>query len=558
MDMPGSLTEVVGLHDEGDDSTAVIFVETGKEPVRISRAAFIAETRRHAAAALAAGIRPGDLVVIAHESPLSLAYGFWGLIFAGAIPSIYTTPNERLFPEVYMANVSAMLRDNGAVALLTSDDLADLFSGGIDCRVVGLERMLAGGPPAAAFPGPTLSARAGDLAYIQTSSGTTGNQRGVPTTHGMVANQIAGLADRMDVRPGDVIISWMPLYHDGGLVLGAILPFYRRVPVVLISPLDWVRHPAILFKAIHEHRGTFVNMPNFAFNHCVRRIRERDLEGIRLDGMRAFVNGSERVYPTSFDRFLERFGPLGVTRDRLGTAYGLAENTLMVSHTVTGTPSTYDAVDRERLEIHGEAVPVPAGSPGAVVHVSCGPPLPGVEVRIRDDDDRDLPERRVGQIVIRTGSLFSGYHRHPELNASLFRGGWFLTGDMGYVAGGEIYIVGRLKDLIINGGKNIYPADLEEIVAAVPGVKPGRVVCFGVPDEAEGTELIAVVAETGAESAPERAEIGKRIRAEVNRRTSLTVNFVDVLPERWIIKTSSGKTSRTANRRKWMEARKTP
>jgi len=158
--------------------------------------------------------------------------------------------------------------------------------------------------------------------------------------------------------------------------------------------------------------------------------------------------------------------------------------------------------------------------------------------------------------VIRTGSLFSGYYRRPEMNAQLFRGEWFLTGDMGYLADGQVYIVGRLKDLIINGGKNIYPADVEEIVGTVPGVKPGRVVAFGVPDDTEGTELIAVVAEVSPEAPEEQAEIAKRIRVEVNRRTSLTVSFVDVLSGRWIIKTSSGKTSRSANRRKWLEAKR--
>jgi acyl-CoA synthetase (AMP-forming)/AMP-acid ligase II len=551
-----SIVETAGFADGGGDGIAIFFVETGKETRTISRREFVAHARRHAAAALRAGVRPGDLVVIAHDSPLALAYGFWGLILAGAVPSIYTTPNERLFPEVYRANVSAMLEDNGARALLTSDELAEVFTGRIPTRVLGLERMLAEAADAPAPPAPEVSVPPDRLAYLQTSSGTTGNQRGVPTTHGMIRNQIEALAARMDVRPDDVIVSWMPLYHDGGLILGAILPFHSRVPVVLISPLDWVRHPAILFKAIHDHRGTFVNMPNFAFNHCVRRIRDRDLEGIRLDGMRAFVNGSERVYHTSFERFLERFAPLGVTRDRLGTAYGLAENTLMVSHTVTGTPLVYDTVDREALELRNEAVPVATGTADAVVNVSCGPPLDGVEVRIRDDGDRDLPERKVGQIVIRSGSLFSGYYRRPERNAQLFRGEWFLTGDMGYLADGQVYVVGRLKDLIIHGGKNIYPADVEEIVGTVPGVKPGRVVAFGVPDEAEGTELIAVVAEVAPEAPEEQAEIAKRIRVEVNRRTSLTVSFVDVLSGRWIIKTSSGKTSRSANRRKWLEAKR--
>jgi acyl-CoA synthetase (AMP-forming)/AMP-acid ligase II len=538
------------------DSLAITYIETGCDPVRTTRAEFAITARRYAAAVRAVGIRPGDLVLVAHEDTMSLFYSFWGLLLVGAIPSIYTIPNERLFPEIYMANVAALVKDIDARALLTSDALAEQFASRIPCPVTGFSRVLEALPEArAAAPAPGHRAQPEDLAYVQTSSGTTGNQRCVPTTHRMVLVQLAALARRMDVRRDDVIANWMPLYHDGGLILGAVMPLLCGVPVVMMSPLDWVRHPAILFHAIGQHGATFCNMPNFAFNHLVRRVRERDLEGLSLAGVRAFVNGSERVYHTSFEGFLERFGPLGVTRDRLGVAYGLAENTLMAAHTRTGDPLVYDAVDRRRLELEQIAAPADPAHADAVINVSCGPPLDGVAIEIRDDDDRPLPERRVGQVAIRSGSLFTGYHRRPDLSADLFRGEWFLTGDMGYLADGQLYVVGRLKDLIINGGKNIYPADLEEIVSTIPGVRPGRVAVFGVPDETEGTELIAVVAEIDSEDPEVKAEAGRQIRRAITQQMSLTVSFVDVLSERWIIKTSSGKTSRVANRRKWLEGR---
>ncbi len=556
LDRSATLIEAFGRSRIDPASLAITYIETGCDPVRISRAEFAITARRYAAAMRAVGVRPGDLVLVAHEDTMSLFYAFWGLLLLGAVPSIYTIPNERLFPEIYMANVAALVKDIDARALLTSDPLAEQFANRIPCPVIGFSRVLEALPQArdGAFSSDHPAAD-DDLAYVQTSSGTTGNQRCVPTTHRMVLVQLASLARRMDVRQDDVIANWMPLYHDGGLILGAVMPLLCGVPVVMMSPLDWVRHPAILFKAIGEHGATFCNMPNFAFNHLVRRVRERDVEGLSLAGVRAFVNGSERVYHTSFEGFLERFGALGVTRDRLGVAYGLAENTLMAAHTATGRPLVFDAVDRRRLEAEQVAVPVEPSHDDAVINVSCGPPLDGVAVEILDEEDKPLPPRRVGQVAIRSGSLFKGYHRRPDLSADLFRGEWFLTGDMGYLADGELYVVGRLKDLIINGGKNIYPADLEEIVSAIPGVRPGRVAVFGVPDEAEGTELIAVVVEIDSEDPEAKAEVDRAIRRAITRQMSLTVSFVDVLSERWIIKTSSGKTSRIANRRKWLEGR---
>ncbi len=559
LDVARSLLDAVAT-PPGADSLAFTYIETGREAVPVSRGSFESQVRHYATALSAQGIQPRDLVLIAHDDTLAVVAMFWALLRIGAIPSLYAVPTDRLFPEVYMANVAALVREIGARALVTLDACAENFARLGDCPVIGSGRLEAAledlarlpAPPDAPAPHP---AALDDVAYVQTSSGTTGAQRCVPTTHRMVLSQVGALARRMDVRPGEVIANWMPLYHDGGLIFGVIMPLLCRVPAVLMSPLDWVRHPAILLRSIRDHGATFFNMPNFAFNHMVRRIRERDLDGVRLDRVRSFVNGSERVYHTSFENFLGRFGELGLTRQQLGVAYGMAENTLMVTHTRTGAPVVYDAVDRQRLEVEQVAEPVASTTPGAVTNVSCGPPIDGVEVVVLDEQDRPLPERRIGQVAIRSASLFGGYYRRPELTAEFFRGDLFLTGDMGYLAGGELYIVGRLKDLIISGGKNVYPADVEEVATSIPGVRPGRVAAFGVPDEFEGTELIALVVEVETEDPAEKTEIERAIRRAVTQRMGLTLGFVDILNERWVIKTSSGKTSRGACRRKWLADR---
>lgn len=550
-----TLTEVLGQTETDPEATAIIFAQTGSDPVTISRGRFLATARRYAHSLAAQGIRAGDLVLVAHDDTMVLVYCFWGLLLLGAVPSIYTTPNEKLDPAIYSHNIAALVREVDAAAFLAHDRFVETFQSALGCPAIAFGKIEAGLAAAPESDPPIYPARPDDLAYVQTSSGTTGNQRCVPTSHRMVIKQLVGFAKRMEVGSDDVIVNWMPLYHDGGLIFGTILPIAAQVPVVLISPLDWVRHPGILFKAAAAHRGTLFNMPNFAFNHLVRRVRERDMDGISLSHVRAIVNGSERVYHTSFERFIERFAGFGIRRDQLGVAYGLAENTLMAAHTRIGQMPAYDAVDRDQMELEQMAVPLGADDPKAVMNVSCGPPLDGVQIQIVGDSHEVLPERRIGQVAIRSESLFSGYYRRPEVTAHLFIGDWFLTGDMGYLADGELYIVGRLKDLIINGGKNLYPADIEEIVSTVAGVRPGRVVAFGVPDENEGTELIAVVAEVDAESDEQKAEIERQIRRAVTQETSLTLSFLDLLTERWIIKTSSGKTSRVANRRKWLAAR---
>src|SRR5690606_13134490 len=318
------------------------------------------------------------------------------------------------------------------------------------------------------------------IAFLQHSSGTTGLQKGVALSHGAVRRQLAAYGEAIGLTAGDVIVSWLPLYHDMGLIAGFMLPLVAGVPLVLMSPFDWVRHPALLLRAIHDFGGTLCWLPNFAYNHCARRIRRRDSEGVSLASMRLFVNCSEPVRAESHDLFLERFAVHGVTAEMLAVSYAMAENTFAVTQTPPGRPATLDIIDLPALASAGEARPVPPDHPAAVTKVSCGPPIPGTAVRVVNKDGRVLPERQVGELAIRSDYMLSEYYRRPDL--APFRDGWYLTGDMGYMVDGEVFVIGRSKELIINAGKNIYPQDLEAIVNSVPGVHPGRAVVFGVPD----------------------------------------------------------------------------
>jgi acyl-CoA synthetase (AMP-forming)/AMP-acid ligase II len=501
----------------------------------------------------------------------------------GAIPSMFPTLTEKLDPQVYMRGMAELARLSGVAAVLTTDAFAPTLQPHLPCPVFGSAALNRGDPqigqikqvsekeeiwrgpqPDSVLKSAESAQSADQIAFLQHSSGTTGLQKGVALSHTAVLNQLAAYGDTLSLHEDDVIVSWLPLYHDMGLIAGFLLPLVQGLPLVLMSPFDWVQHPALLFRAIHDHRATLCWLPNFAYNHCARRIRRRDSDGLSAASMRLFVNCSEPVRADSHALFLERFAANGVRPEMLGVSYAMAENTFAVTQTVPGRAARLDYVAAEALS-SGYASVVEGGEDAercdalrkvrrtgepVAPRVSCGPPIPGTELRVLDDDGRPLPDRFVGQIAIRSNCLLTGYYRRDDLQP-FTADGWFLTGDRGYVAEGEVFVVGRAKDLIINAGKNIYPGDIEAIVNEVPGIHAGRAVAFGVPDEREGTELLAVVAEARATEVVERQAIARAIRAAVAQQAAVTLSYVHLVGPRWLLKTSSGKLARAANRDKW-------
>ncbi len=548
-----TLLDAVALRPEEDECDAIVYRETDKQPVVVSRRDFRRATVAYAAALNKMGIAPRDLVVIAHTQDLESIYAFWGALLAGAIPSMFPTLTEKLDAGIYTQSMAELVRLSGVRAILTTDAFASELGAHVACPVYGSAQLAASISAADVEPFAPRPPDPDETAFLQHSSGTTGLQKGVALSHRAVLNQIASYSDAIQLSAQDVIVSWLPLYHDMGLIAGFLLPLMQGTPLVLMSPFDWVQHPAILFRAIHDHGGTLCWLPNFAYNHCARRVRRRDTEGLSLANMRMFVNCSEPVRHDSHQLFLERFAPQGVKPEMLAVSYAMAENTFAVTQTPPGQPARLDVVDRVELEQNRTARPVHRDDPNAQVRVSCGPVIAGTGVRVVNDKGQVLSERRVGQVAIQSDTMLSGYYKRPDLQP--FHDGWYLTGDMGYIAEGEVYIVGRLKDLIINAGKNIYPQDIEAIVNTVPGVHAGRAVAFGVPDEREGTELVAVVAEVATIDTAARKHIAAQIRQTVARQSMVSVSYVHLVDSRWLVKTSSGKIARHANRDKWLAER---
>jgi acyl-CoA synthetase (AMP-forming)/AMP-acid ligase II len=321
-----------------------------------------------------------------------------------------------------------------------------------------------------------------------------------------------------------------------------------------MSPFHWIRDPKILLHAIDRHNGTLCWLPNFAYNFLATRIRDVDIEGLNLASLRALVNCSEPVYAESHQLFAERFKPYGFREEALTTCYAMAENTFAVTQGGIDAPITLDIVDRQRLMEDRIAI-APNGNSTAQTLVSCGAPIPGCAVRIVDDNRNLLPERYVGEIALKSDSMLTGYYKRPEETDAVMQDGWYFTGDMGYVAEGDLYITGRKKDLIIVGGKNVYPQDIENLLNGVRGIHPGRVVAFGVFNDKLGTEDVAIIAEVHTDSdldADKKSDIVRDVRARVAQNTDVTARYVQLVDPMWLIKTSSGKIARSANREKFL------
>lgn len=533
------------------DEVALVLVQHDGERTLTYRE-FMARAEAYAHSLAAFGTRRGDLVVLVHEHGEALLAAFWGALLLRAIPSIFPFLSDKLEPERYYSSVRQLVERSGVAAVITTDAMREPLANalaGLDVIVTTLD---AAGTAEIHADFTLNAARSEDTAFLQHSSGSTGLQKGVMLTHGAVIRQVEAYGRVIGLSEDDVIVSWLPLYHDMGLIAGFVMPLVQGVKLVLMSPFHWVRDPQILLHAIHRHRGTLCWQPNFAYNFLATRVRDSSIAGVELSSWRAAINCSEPVVAESHRVFLEHFQPHGFRAEALATCYAMAENTFAVTQSALPGPPNVDWVDADALMTERHAAPV-GGNHRALAVVSCGKAIPGCEVRIMSDNGQLLPERRVGEIALRSDSMLEGYFHQPELSASVLTDGWYHTGDMGYLADGELYVTGRKKDLIIVGGKNIYPQDIENLLNDIAGVHAGRVVAFGVYNERLGTEDVALVAEVDTDDPEAQAEIMRAIRARVTQTLDVAARYVHLVDSRWLLKTSSGKVARSANREKFLQ-----
>ncbi|MGD8822030.1 MAG: AMP-binding protein [Anaerolineales bacterium] len=504
-----------------------------------------------------AGIEPGEPVVIILEHGADLIFAFLGGILHGSIPSIMPFLTEKLSPERYRQSLAALVEITRPACIVTypefGPEVEQALAGGSSVRQVLFSHEIVPSPRVDFEELDGIDVEEDAIVLLQHSSGTTGLQKGVALSHRAVMTQVEAYAQAISMTADDVVVSWLPLYHDMGLIAGFLMPLLLDSALVLMSPFDWVRAPYMLMQAVSQFNGTLSWLPNFAYNFCAQKIRDKDLEGVDLASWRAVINCSEPMRFESHQAFQERFAPYGLNGEALATCYAMAENVFAVSQGGMEGPVTVDEIDRRAFQEDRLAA---APDEGAVIKMlSAGRPIPGTEVRILDDDRSPLPERRIGEIALRSNCMLSGYFHRQDLTDKAFHDGWYLTGDLGYLADGELYVSGRIKELIIVGGKNVYPQDLEELTYDVDGVYPGRAVAFGVFNEKMGTEDVAVVAEVETTDPDELRSITNGIRAAIAKGSDVAVRYIELVPRGWMIKTSSGKPARNANRDKYLAQR---
>jgi acyl-CoA synthetase (AMP-forming)/AMP-acid ligase II len=559
-----TLAHLVHRHFQSiPEQPSVILQHARQEDKTLSYRALVENSYRYARTYAREGIQPGDVVVLILQHGEDLIHSFWGAILFGAIPAIMPFLTEKLSPERYRADLSVLISIAKPAAIVTypefeqevrdalcHDNLPGSPANSVRAVILTSRLEPAAEPDFLWLPG--LERAPEDIVLLQHSSGTTGLQKGVALSHQAVLNQLDAYSGTLRLASDDVVVSWLPLYHDMGLIAAYLMPILRGIPLVLMSPFDWVRAPYRLLQSISRHKGTLSWLPNFAYNFCAQKVRDRDLEGVDLSSLRALTNCSEPVKWESHQAFYERFKVYGLRESALQCSYAMAENVFAVTQTDLDSAPVIDEVDREAY-LTTRVAHTPLDGRPTIRMMSSGKPLPNTRIRILDEEDHDLPDRVIGEIALRSNCMFTGYYNRPDATEEAFKDGWYLTGDYGYTLHGEVFVVGRKKDMIIIGGKNVYPQDLEALAYEVGGIHAGRAVAFGIDDEAAGTEEVVIVVEVDTGDLSERQKIADALRAHITRHSAIALRHAHVVGAQWILKTSSGKTARSANREKFLK-----
>ncbi len=492
------------------------------------------------------GVTPGDRIAIMLPTETSFFEAFLGTLYAGGVPVPMYPPFRRSQIEDHLRRQAGILRNAGVSILVTTGDIIRLGP-----LLLGLAEKLRRietvsdlkGEGALDMPYP---ADAQTTALIQYTSGSTGDPKGVVLTHANLLSNIRAMGDALEASSADIFVSWLPLYHDMGLIGAWLGSLYYGVLAIIMSPLTFLADPSRWLRVISHHRATLSAAPNFAFELCCKRIQDEDIVGLDLSSLRAMLNGAEPVSPATIKRFEERFSKYGFRPELMGPVYGLAENSVGLAFPPLGRKPIVDRIDRTALARDGVAVRSAPDDATAISLVACGQPLTGHEIRIIDDSGRELPERREGRLQFKGPSATSGYFRNKEKNRTLFDGEWLDSGDRAYLAAGDVYITGRVKDIIIKAGRNLYPHEIEELVGGLEDVRKGCVAAVASPDPVSGTERLILLVETRLTEKKELERLEGRIREACVDKLNMPPDVIELVPPHTVPKTSSGKIRRAA------------
>ncbi len=543
-----TLTEALEYHVERQpDRLTVHLYEEGKETPLTYRQLYDGALG-YAARLAQAGLQPGQMVAIMLPTCKEYLYSFYGVLLAGGVPVPLYPPARLTTIEDHMTRHVGILKSAGATIMITVPEakaLAYLLRAQVESLRAVLMPADLEGSGAGFVP---VRRKGGDIGFLQYTSGSTGNPKGVVLSHANLLVNVQAMGKAVSAGPGDVFVSWLPLYHDMGLIGGCFATMFLGFPVVLMSPLAFLSRPGSWMRAIHRHRGTLSGGPNFSYELCLRRITDEEMEGIDLSSWRFAFNGAEPVSPETLLAFGDKFSKYKFRKTSFSPCYGLAECTVGVAFTTPGEPWRMDALDRESFSKTGEAVLAQPDDPAPLKVVGCGHVVEGHDLRVVDAAGLELPDRQEGLLQFRGPSATSGYYRNPAATKNLFAGEWVNTGDRAYLKEGMVYITGREKDIIIRGGRNISPYELEQAVGDLAGVRRGCVAVFGSRDAATGTERVVVLAEMRNPDASRHESLKRMINELALSLIGAPADDIVLAPPATVPKTSSGKIRRVAAR----------
>ncbi|HRQ97493.1 MAG TPA: AMP-binding protein [Candidatus Accumulibacter phosphatis] len=515
----------------------------------LSYGELLAESRRVATALVSRGLLPRQAVALMLPTGRDYLTSFFGVMIAGGIPVPIYPPARMAQIEDHLRRHARILANAEAVFIITVPQARGVAAL-LRSEAPTLREVLTPDDLSAVAMPLLYRPAATDTAFLQYTSGSTGDPKGVVLSHANLLANLRAMGEAVAATGDDVFVSWLPLYHDMGLIGAWFGSLYFGMLLVLMSPLAFLSRPVRWLRVISQHRGTLSPAPNFAYDLCARKLADADLAGLDLSSWRLALNGAEPVSPATLQAFADRFAPYGLRRTAITPVYGLAECSVGLAFPPLGRGPRIDTIERAALLQRRIAVPAAADADAdSVVRVpACGRPLPRHEIRIVGDDGRELPDRQVGGLQFRGPSATSGYHRNPAATQALFRDGWLDSGDFAYTVDGEIYLTGRVKDLIIRGGRNLYPYELEQAVGNLPGVRRGCVAVFASNDPVNATERLVVVAETREEDPQRREQLRQQINEAAVAAIGLPADEVVLAPPNSVLKTSSGKIRRNASR----------
>ncbi len=544
-----TLVEVIEWHVKNHpDRPHIRFYQDDDREDQLTYQELLAGAKKIAGGLQQLGLNPRESVVIMLPTGKDYFFSFLGVLLAGGVPVPVYPPGHIKQIEEHLRRHVAITNNCQAGIMITMPETLR-FAKLMKSQVVGLNHLVTTAQleekSTTSIIKPILHEN--DLAFLQYTSGSTGDPKGVMLTHANLLANIRSMGQVVKVTSKDVFVSWLPLYHDMGLIGAWLGSLYFGCQLVLMSPLAFIARPIRWLRAIHQYRGTLSSAPNFAYELCLRRLDEKDLTGLDLSSWRMAFNGAEAISPETLSRFTEKFIPHGFRPKAMAPVYGLAESSVGLAFPPLERGYIIDRVCRTRFMETGEANQATKDESNVQQFINCGHPLPGHQIRIVDNANRELPDRREGRIQFQGPSATSGYFRNPAKTKDLFCGSWLETGDKGYIADGDVYITGRSKDIIIRAGRNVYPEEMEEAIGKIQGVRAGNVAVFGTASEA-GTEQLVILAESRKRDASGKDELRNQINAVVTIMVGMPPDHVVIALPNTVLKTSSGKIRRGACR----------